>query len=166
MSPLASNGKKKGIKSKESKHSTKELIEKIDILNIEINSIKDENKALKERLRLICNKILSNADLSTYKFLENTINYENISTQDYLHMIQNLSLQNVDAREYLKSNLYKSNDRIEFVLQERDVWKRNYDTLRRIYEKISKFFKNFLKKNVFLSLSFSVKNCNFFSESY
>jgi hypothetical protein len=150
----------KSTKASATKTSPKELQKKVDELSKTVETLKNENETLKSRLKLICKKIVDNTDMTSYQFLEPNIEAELVETRDILHMIQTLALlatklnqssdgignhvENLELRitELLGEqgsmfkNKLKLQERLEFIMQERDVWKRNAETLKKMYEKL------------------------------
>lgn len=144
------------------KLSAKELQKKLDELSKTLETLKTENEILKEKLKLICKKIVDNTDMSNYQFIEANTEPDKIETKDILHMVQTLGLlatkltQTTDGIENHVENLelritellseqgnifkhkLKLQERLEFIMQERDVWKRNAETLKKMYEKLGK----------------------------
>lgn len=149
------------LKSKSSAASSasKELQTKIDELNHALETLKFENEQLKSKFKILCKKIVDNTNLSDYSFLEPNIEPDQIDLNDLLHMIQKLALlatqitsdDNIETHveslelrvtelsnensSYFKNKL-KLQERLEFIMQERDVWKRNAETLKKMYAQL------------------------------
>jgi chromosome segregation ATPase len=143
--------------------SAKELKLKVDELTEEVERLRTENDEIKTKFQMICKKIVDNIDLSEYAFIDPNIEPYMIDIRDLFHMIQKLSLlaattnssdkieshmERLETRitelanensDYIKNKL-KLHERLEFIMQERDVWKRNAETLKAMYSKLGSFF--------------------------
>jgi hypothetical protein len=141
----------------------KELQRKNDELQLVIDSLRNEHEKIREKLKLICKTIVDSVDMSKYDFIELSVTEpEDIDVKDLCHMVQQLSLlstqisktdrieSHVEALEYRITELTSENslsfksklklqERLEFIMQERDVWKRNAETLKKMYAKLCKF---------------------------
>jgi chromosome segregation ATPase len=169
MSKSGKSGKSgKSSKSKDSSGSTggsnaKELAKKVEELTLSLDTLKAENDELKNKYKMLCKKIVDSSDMSTYSFLDAQTEPDQIDIKDLLHMVQTLVLlasqlpednlethvEKLELRitelsnensSYFKNKL-KLQERLEFIMQERDVWKRNADTLKKMYAKLGKKFK-------------------------
>jgi chromosome segregation ATPase len=142
------------------KISPKDLQKKLDELTVTAEALKSENEKLRTNFKLICKKIVDNTDLSNYQFLDPNIEPDQIGINDLLHMLQTIALlaeklnkpndgivnhvENLELRitELLSEqgsmfkNKLKLQERLEFIMQERDVWKRNAQTIKKMYEKL------------------------------
>ena len=49
----------------------------------------------------------------------------------------------VDENSTFFKNKLKLQERLEFIMQERDVWKRNAETLKRMYAKLGEWISGF-----------------------
>jgi hypothetical protein len=132
-------------------------------LTQKLEALQSENDGLKAKLKIICQKIVDNVDLANYRFIEKTTEADKIETKDILHMIQTLGLLATKMDESSKDgienhlesleiritelvseqgNIFKTKlklqERLEFIMQERDVWKRNAETIKKLYEKLCK----------------------------
>jgi chromosome segregation ATPase len=170
----------KSSKSKESSTSggSKELNKKIDELNLIIQNLNQENEELKQKLKQICRKIVDNTDMANYSFLDaSSIEQpDQIDLKDLMHMLQSIILlasqlptDNLethveklelriteltnDNSTFFKNKL-KLQERLEFIMQERDVWKRNAETLKKMYTKLGNNLNFCVFKFTFLA-SFS-----------
>jgi len=156
----------KSAKSATPKLSAKEFQKKVEELTKCVEELSKENERLKNRVRGISQKIVDNTDLSKYTYLAKDIDVDRIETNDLLHMLQTIALKAIeisrcktqdsesdeDDLEFrinelvnLKSNTFINNkvklkDRLDFLMQERDVWKRNAETLKKMHEKLAKEF--------------------------
>lgn len=120
-----------------------------------------QNDDLQTKYKLICKKIVDNIDLSEYAFIEPDTEPHLIDIRDLFHMVQKLSLlaNTVNTNEKIESHMerlesritelanensdfmktkFKLQERLEFIMQERDVWKRNAETLKAMYSKLVK----------------------------
>ena len=158
--------KAKASKAKEeanaSANSAKQLKTQVDELTQTIETLNKENEMLRTKLKVICKKLVDNSDMSNYAFIEPGTEPDAIEVKDILHMIQTLVLlatqlpgDNMESHvvklelritelsnensSYFKNKL-KLQERLEFIMQERDVWKRNADTLKKMYAKLGKRF--------------------------
>jgi hypothetical protein len=163
-SSVKSQGSLQSSTSKPSSSSlSKELQKKNEELQILIDQLKLDNEKLKEKLKLICKCIVDSVDMSQYEFIElNIVEPDEIDVKDLIHMVQQLALlstqisktdrieSHVEALEYRITELSKENsvnfktklklqERLEFIMQERDVWKRNAETLKKMYAKLGMF---------------------------
>jgi DNA repair exonuclease SbcCD ATPase subunit len=157
-----SSKKSKDTGSKESLGSAKELAKKVEEMTLAMETLKTENEELRVKYRTVCKKVVDSSDMSTYSFLEPDVDPEQVHLNDILHMIQTLVLlasqlpennlenhcEKLEMRvtelsnensSYFKNKL-KLQERLEFIMQERDVWKRNADTLKKMYAKLGKSF--------------------------
>lgn len=159
-----SKGKGKSKESSGGGGGSKELQKKIEELELSISSLRAENDELKSKLKLICKKIVDNTNMANYSFLDASSleQPETIDLKDIMHMLQTIILlanelpeanleNHVEKLEmritelsnenssYFKHKL-KLQERLEFIMQERDVWKRNADTLKKMYAKLGKSF--------------------------
>jgi hypothetical protein len=136
--------------------NAKKLIEQTQ----KFEALQTEHATLKAKLKMICQKVVDNVDMSNYKFIEKATEADQIETKDILHMIQTLGLlamktddskdsyenhlENLEIRitELVseQGNIFKTKlklqERLEFIMQERDVWKRNAETIKGLYEKL------------------------------
>ena len=151
------------LKTAVSKISPKDLQKKLDELTVTAEVLKQENEKIKTNFKLICKKIVDNTDMSKYQFLDPSIEPDQIDIKDLLHMLQTLALlaeklnkpndgiinhvENLELRitELLNEqgsmfkNKLKLQERLEFIMQERDVWKRNAETIKTMYEKLGMY---------------------------
>lgn len=147
--------------------SAKELKLRVDELTEEVEHLQKENEEVKTKFKLICKKIVDNIDLSDYAFIDPDIEPDMIDLADLFHMIQKLSLlatqvntsekieshmERLESRitelanensSYVKNKL-KLHERLEFIMTERDVWKRNAETLKAMYSKVGESFKFYI----------------------
>lgn len=168
--------------SSSSSNLAKELQKRNEELQIIIDELKQENEKLKEKLKLICKCIVDSVDMSQYDFIElNIIEPDQIDVKDLVHMVQQLSLlstqisktdrieSHVEALEYRITELSKENsvnfktklklqERLEFIMQERDVWKRNAETLKKMYAKLGMIILNLLLFFLLVPRCFYVKH--------
>lgn len=141
----------------------KELQKKVDELSGQLASLKSENEELRYKYKILCKKVVENTDLSEYSFMDpSQIEPDQIDLNDLLHMIQKLALlaSQINAEENIGShieslelritelanenssffkNKLKVQERLEFIRQERDVWKRNAETLKKMYAKLGSY---------------------------
>ncbi|CAF0737625.1 unnamed protein product [Brachionus calyciflorus] len=157
MSKSASKSKSKGSLGT----LAKELQKKVDDLQLELNNLKTEHDELKTRYKTLCKKIVDNTDMSDYSYMDAQIEPDKIELNDLLHMVQKQALlaSQITAGENIEShveslelriteltnenssffkNKLKLQERLEFIMQERDVWKRNAETLKKMYAKLVK----------------------------
>ena len=141
--------------------ATHALQNKIDELTNSLQQLKEENDKLKENFQLICKKIVDNIDMTEYAFIDPETEPDKIDIKDLVHMLQKMALMaatisttdnietHCEALEFRiteltneKSSFFKNKlklqERLEFIMQERDVWKRNAETLKRMYAKLGK----------------------------
>jgi DNA repair exonuclease SbcCD ATPase subunit len=156
----------KASKSSANKKPTvnaKELQLKVDELTEALENVRNENERLRTKLSTICKKIVSNVDMTQYEFIDPHMEPDLIETNDLLHMIQKLALlaAQINTTEKIEShmealerritelvsenstffkNKLKLQERLEFIMQERDIWKRNAETLKKMYAKLGNFF--------------------------
>ena len=158
MSKKSSSPKQK---AKTSNAATQALQTKIDELTLSLEQAREENNKLKENFQLICKKIVDNIDISEYAYIEPNTEPDRIDIKDLLHMVQKMALMaatisttdniesHCEALEFRITELTNENssffknklklqERLEFIMQERDVWKRNAETLKRMYAKLGK----------------------------
>ena len=133
--------------------------DKEEELNEQIELLKSENEQIREKYKTITRKIVDSTDLSQYEFIDKNIEPDQIDVQDLLHMLQKIVLlatqinqsenieshvealelritELVDENSTFFKNKLKLQERLEFIMQERDVWKRNAETLKRMYAKL------------------------------
>jgi hypothetical protein len=144
----------KGPSPKELQQKCTELTELTDKLTV-------ENAELKLKFKMICEKIASHSDIKHYGY-ESSLDAENFDIQDLIHMIQVFVLKaaKLKTAEILDNHFdgferrileltsgdsdlplrekFKLQERIEFIKQERDVWKRNAETFKQMYTKLGK----------------------------
>jgi chromosome segregation ATPase len=158
MSKVKSGSPKQKSKASSS-GATHALQTKIDELTASIQQLKEENDKLKENFQLLCKKIVDNIDISEYAFIEPDTEPDRIDIKDLLHMVQKMALMaaTISSTDNIEShcealevriteltnenssffkNKLKLQERLEFIMQERDVWKRNAETLKRMYAKL------------------------------
>jgi DNA repair exonuclease SbcCD ATPase subunit len=166
MSKSGKSGKKASKASKESTGSatsSKELAKKVEELTLALETLKTESDELRVKYKSLCKKIVDSSDMSTYSFLEAEVEPDQIDIKDLLHMVQTLVLlasqlpennlethvEKLELRitelsnensSYFKNKL-KLQERLEFIMQERDVWKRNADTLKKMYAKLGRIYQ-------------------------
>jgi chromosome segregation ATPase len=153
---------KSGSSSSSSSKELKELKEAFELL-------KTENEKLQTNYKRLCESILRSINIEDYAYYDPETVQEDatkIEINDLENMINRLSLlatevsaterstdvHRLGALEYRitelsneKSSFFKDKlklqQRLEFILQERDVWKRNAETLKKMYAKLgNKFF--------------------------
>lgn len=155
----------KGSKTATKPLTPKELKEKVEILTDLTERLKLENEEMKIKYRLLCEKIVSNVDLSNYTNIDPKIEPERIDLGDIMHMVQKVFIlaTELKASERVDSHLngfefrlneitdvespifrdkLKLKNRMEFIKQERDVWKRNSENYKQMYIKIFKAHEN------------------------
>lgn len=140
---------------------TKDLQKKVEDLTASLELLKNENETLKTKFKILCKKIVDNTDMSDYSFIDANIEPDKIELNDLLHMVQKLGLlasqitsednieNHVEALELRITELTSENstffknklklqERLEFIMQERDVWRRNAETLKKMYAKLGR----------------------------
>jgi hypothetical protein len=151
--------------------NAKKLIEQAE----KLETLQNENAILKAKIKTICQKVIDNVDMSNYNFIDKaTTEADQIETKDILHMIQTLGLLAIKTNEnskdgyenhlenleiritelvseqgYIFKTKLKLQERLEFIMQERDVWKRNAETIKALYEKLC---ETFVRQNCCLKL--------------
>lgn len=154
--------KSKSINSNLNKELQK-LQKKVDDLTQQLLSIQNDHDELKNRYKILCRKIVDNTDLSAYSFINsNQIEPDQIELNDLLHMVQKMALlaSQISTEEHMDNhveslelritelvtenstffkNRLKLQERLEFMRQERDVWKRNAETLKKMYAKLGSY---------------------------
>lgn len=154
----------KGSKTAAKALSPKELKEKVEQLTDLTERLKLENEEMKIKFRLLCERIVSNVDLTNYSHIDSKIEPENIDIGDIIHMVQKVFIlateikvsEKIDSHhngfEYRLNEMtdvesatfrdkLKLQNRLEFIKQERDVWKRNAENYKQMYIKICKCLK-------------------------
>ena len=161
---MKSSGKSaKGSASGKANSKSNELQKKIDELNGTIDTLKSENELIRSKLKMLCKKVVDSVDLTQYEFIEPTTEPDEIDIKDLMHMVQRLALlaMQVNSTDNIEShmeileqriselsnenstffkNKLKLQERLEFIMQERDVWRRNAETLKKMYAKLGKAF--------------------------
>jgi chaperonin cofactor prefoldin len=145
-----------------SKAQALELQKRVDELTEALEILKNENELIKEKFKKLCKKLVENIDISQYEFIDSSTEPDQIDIRDLLNMLQRLALMatqisatdnietHMEALELRISELTNENssffknklklqERLEFIMQERDVWKRNAETLKRMYAKLGTY---------------------------
>lgn len=158
---MPSPKKKAPVKPKQL--SPKELQKKCEDLTELTERLQIENEEMKIKFKMICQQICKNTDLTEYNYIDKDLytQPDRLNIEDLIHMIQKLALKatKIKSRDELKKEMdsieYKMNelinvdsgmfkekfklqDRLEFIKLERDFWKRNAESFKKMHDKLVK----------------------------
>lgn len=139
--------------------NAKELQQKCTELSDLSERLTVENAELKLKFKMICEKIAVHSDIEHYGY-SSSLDAQTFDIHDLIHMVQVFVLKaaKLKSAEILDNQLngleerikelvigesemplkdkFKLQERLEFIKQERDVWKRNAETFKRMYTKL------------------------------